>query len=59
MIEKLLGPITDAIFVFNDYDEQTSKRILIPKHADSVYRIRGMGVDLTRFQPNNAADSEV
>ena len=54
--EKLLGPITDAIFVFNDYDEQTSKKILIPKRADSVYRIRGMGVDLTRFTPGAYAD---
>jgi len=54
--EKLLAPITDAVFVFNDYDEQLSRKTLMPKRPDGVFRLRGMGVDLSRFTPGTYAD---
>ncbi len=55
-VEKLLAPITDAVFVFNDYDERLSRKTLMAKRPDGVFRLRGMGVDLSRFAPGTYAD---
>jgi glycosyltransferase involved in cell wall biosynthesis len=48
-VEKTLAPITDAIVIMNDYDERLSRTTPLAKCADRVFRIRGMGVDLSRF----------
>jgi glycosyltransferase involved in cell wall biosynthesis len=48
-VEKTLAPLTDAIVIMNDYDERLSRSTPLAKRADRVYRIRGMGVDLSRF----------
>ena len=51
-VEKLFAPLTDAIFVFNDYDERLSRKTLMAKRPECVFRLRGMGVDLSRFVPS-------
>lgn len=49
-IEKLLGYFfTDAIIVMNDYDEELCKTRHMIKNISQIYRISGVGVDLTRF----------
>jgi glycosyltransferase involved in cell wall biosynthesis len=48
-VEKTLAPLTDAIVIMNDYDERLSRSTPLAKRADRVFRIRGMGVDLSRF----------
>lgn len=50
-VEKGLAPLTDGLLVMNDYDERLSRRTPLARSADRVYRIRGMGVDLSRFAP--------
>ena len=55
-VERLMAPFTDAMFLFNDYDEQLSRKTLMANRANGVFRLRGMGVDLTRFTPGNYAD---
>lgn len=50
-VEKRLAPLTDALLVMNDYDERLSRRAPLAKSPDRVLRIRGMGVDLSRFSP--------
>jgi glycosyltransferase involved in cell wall biosynthesis len=50
-VEKRLAPITDAIVIMNGYDERLSRKTPLSKRADGVFRIRGMGVDLSRFVP--------
>jgi glycosyltransferase involved in cell wall biosynthesis len=50
-VEKGLAPFTDGLLVMNDYDERLSRRTPLARSADRVYRIRGMGVDLSRFVP--------
>jgi len=47
--EKLLGRVTDAILVMNSYDEKLCKTRRVIKNIDNVFRIPGMGVDLTRY----------
>jgi len=47
--EKLLGRVTDAILVMNDYDENLCKSRHLIKSKDKVFRIPGMGVDLSRY----------
>jgi len=44
------------MFLFNDYDEQLSRKTLMANRANGVFRLRGMGVDLTRFTPGTYAD---
>ncbi len=48
-VEKRLAGLTDAIITMNDYDERLSRSIPLARSAAGVYRIPGMGVDLTRF----------
>jgi len=50
-VEKGLAPWTDGLLVMNDYDERLSRRTPLARSSDRVYRIRGMGVDLSRFVP--------
>lgn len=52
--EKLLGRVTDAILVMNSYDEKLCKTRHIIKNTDNVFRIPGMGVDLTRYGLDDA-----
>lgn len=47
-IEKTLGLFTSAILVMNNYDEKLAVNYLF-KNPDKVFRIFGMGVDLTKF----------
>jgi glycosyltransferase EpsD len=47
-IEKTLGLFTDAILVMNDYDERLAVNYLV-RNPDKVFRVSGMGVDLTKF----------
>lgn len=53
-IEKFMALFTDAILVMNDYDENLAIEHLI-KNPDKVFRISGIGVDLTKF---NASGTE-
>jgi glycosyltransferase involved in cell wall biosynthesis len=55
-VERLMAPFTDAMFLFNDYDEQLSRKTLMANRPNGVFRLRGMGVDLTRFTPGTYAD---
>jgi glycosyltransferase involved in cell wall biosynthesis len=55
-VEKSLAPFTDGLLVMNDYDERLSRRTPLARSADRVYRIRGMGVDLSRFVPGPHPD---
>jgi len=48
-VEKLLGFITDAVLVMNDYDEKLSRKRHIIKDTNKIFRIPGMGVDLTQY----------
>jgi glycosyltransferase involved in cell wall biosynthesis len=55
-VERLMAPFTDAMFLFNDYDEQLSRKTLMANRPNGVFRLRGMGVDLTRFTPGTYTD---
>jgi glycosyltransferase involved in cell wall biosynthesis len=50
-VERLLAPITDGIFILNNYDEQLLRKDLMAKRPDGVCRIRSTGVDVSRFVP--------
>ena len=54
-VEKVLGSVTDAIVVMNDYDERLSRRAPLAKSAAGVHRISSMGVDLRRFSIGGSA----
>ena len=56
LTERLMAPFTDAYFVFNDYDEQMSRKTLTGNRPNGVFRLRGMGVDLNKFTPGTYAD---
>jgi len=47
--ERVLAPCTSGIIIMNDYDENIAKVGHLVGSPDRVYRIPGMGVDLTRF----------
>jgi glycosyltransferase involved in cell wall biosynthesis len=49
-IEKFLALFTDAFLVMNNYDENLAIKHLA-KNQGSVFRISGVGVDLTKFNP--------
>jgi glycosyltransferase involved in cell wall biosynthesis/folate-dependent phosphoribosylglycinamide formyltransferase PurN len=55
--ERVLAPCTSGIIIMNDYDENIAKVGRLVGSPDRVYRIPGMGVDLTRFttEPSPAA----
>jgi glycosyltransferase involved in cell wall biosynthesis len=55
-IEKVLGKITDAVLVMNNYDEQLCKTHRLVNDTNKVFRISGMGVDLKKFKPQTAED---
>ena len=61
-LEKILGRITDALIVMNDYDEQLARKQKIIKNPDNIFRIPGMGVNLDKFpatpEPNLRAETE-
>jgi glycosyltransferase involved in cell wall biosynthesis len=48
-LEKILGRITDALIVMNDYDEQLARKHKLINNPDKIFRISGMGVDLDKF----------
>lgn len=47
--ERALAPCTSGIVIMNDYDERIARDGHLSRSPDRVYRIPGMGVDLTRF----------
>ncbi len=47
--ERAFAPCTTAIVIMNDYDENISKVGRLSRDPARVFRIPGMGVDLTRF----------
>jgi len=47
--ERVLAPCTSGIIIMNDYDENIAKVGQLVGSPDRVYRIPGMGVDLSRF----------
>jgi len=49
-VEKILGKLTDAIIVMNDYDENLCKQRHFLKDSKKIFRVPGMGVDLDKFQ---------
>lgn len=55
-IEKVLGKITDAMLVMNDYDEKLCKTHHIVKSPEKIYRIPGMGIDLKKFKDEATGD---
>jgi len=56
-IEKSLGLLTDAMVVMNDYDENLALNSLIKK-PNKIFRIPGMGVDLTKFNCANSRNTK-
>lgn len=50
-IEWLLGRLTDALFVMNQYDYNLATRTCMLPRTELIRRIPGMGVDLERFSP--------
>jgi glycosyltransferase involved in cell wall biosynthesis len=52
--ERVLAPCTTGIIIMNDYDENISRVGRLSRSPDRVYRIPGMGVDLTRFSTEPA-----
>ena len=57
-VEKLLGRLTHAILVMNDYDEKLCKSRHLIKNTNKVFRIPGMGVNLTQFSLDGAAEAK-
>ena len=49
VIEFLLAPLTKAIITINDEDYHRSKKLL----KRNTYKINGVGIDLTRFKPDD------
>lgn len=52
--ERAFAPCTTAIVIMNDYDENISKVGRLSRDPGRVFRIPGMGVDLTRFSTEPA-----
>jgi len=52
-VEKLLGNITDAALVMNDYDEKLCRKYRMLKNMNKLFRIPGIGVDLEKFTPDS------
>lgn len=52
--ERAFAPCTTAIVIMNDYDENISKVGHLSRDPGRVFRIPGMGVDLTRFSTEPA-----
>ena len=52
-IEKILGHFTSSILVMNNYDEDLCKRKRIIRNRNKIFRIPGMGVDLSKFNDKN------
>lgn len=48
-IERILGLITHAMIVMNDYDENLCRTRKIIKNPNMVLRVPGMGVNLEKF----------
>lgn len=53
-VEKILGYITDAVLVMNEYDEKLCKSHRLVKDINKVFRIPGMGADLEKFKDKTA-----
>lgn len=49
LAERVFAPCTTAMVIMNDYDERISKEGHLSRSPDRVFRIPGMGVDLTKF----------
>ena len=54
LAERAFAPCTTAIVIMNDYDENISKVGRLTRDPGRVFRIPGMGVDLTRFSTEPA-----
>ena len=52
--ERVLAPCTSAIVIMNDYDERISKDGHLIRDPGRVFRIPGMGVDLSKFSTEAA-----
>jgi glycosyltransferase involved in cell wall biosynthesis len=55
-IEKVLGKITDAVLVMNNYDQRLCETHHLVKDTSKVFRIPGMGVDLKKFKHETGDD---
>ncbi len=56
LAERMFAPVTTAIVIMNGYDERISKTGGLVRDPDRVFRIPGMGVDLTRFSTGPAPE---
>jgi glycosyltransferase involved in cell wall biosynthesis len=54
--ERVLAPCTSGIIIMNDYDENIARAGHLSRGPDRVYRIPGMGVDLSRFSTEPRPD---
>jgi glycosyltransferase involved in cell wall biosynthesis len=54
LAERAFAPCTSAMIIMNNYDERISKVGRLSRSPDRVFRIPGMGVDLSKFstEPN-------
>ena len=52
--ERAFAPCTTAIVIMNDYDENISKVGRLSQNPERVFRIPGMGVDLSKFSTEPA-----
>jgi glycosyltransferase involved in cell wall biosynthesis len=55
-LEKLAGRWTDQLVVINREDEEAARRLVAP---DRVHYMRGIGVDLDRYDPKSVAAEDV
>lgn len=49
--EWMLGRLTDAMFVMNQYDYNLACKSRMIRNPAHIYRIPGVGVDIDRFKP--------
>ncbi|MGH7730634.1 MAG: glycosyltransferase family 4 protein [Candidatus Eiseniibacteriota bacterium] len=56
--ERVFAPCTTAIVIMNDYDEHISKVGRLARAPERVFRIPGMGVDLSKFSTERAPHLE-
>ncbi|WML59309.1 glycosyltransferase family 4 protein [Neobacillus sp. PS2-9] len=51
-LEKIAAKWTDGIITMNDEDFSSAKKLKLRKR-NSVYKVHGIGLNLTRFKPSN------
>ena len=53
LLEKTVGHFTDALICMNEDDYITAKRRKLISNTRNIFRIKGIGVDTTKYRPLN------